>query len=236
MRLQEELVRSSDDESIFAWSCTPDVPFTGIGTLHTGLLFAHTPLKFAACANVERANFELRAPFSMTNRALRIDAILDRILFAGNTFSDRRFLMHLNCGILSHSSKRRFADPRDSPLALCLVLIDSDRNFYWREGCVNIAQSRAGQRTSFFKMRDRQRAFERKSLAYGPVAVNFILFIAGVTQFLWFTGRGRGWWLWMISISLILLPGFVLVVDNPLRPKTKTIFITKDPRKEEIWE
>jgi hypothetical protein len=60
LRLQQELVRSRDDESVFAWSffdetnsafTLPSVePFPGV--LYPSRLFADTPARFAPCGNV----------------------------------------------------------------------------------------------------------------------------------------------------------------------------------------
>ncbi|XHG01770.1 hypothetical protein AWENTII_005140 [Aspergillus wentii] len=68
LRLQEEIMRQSDDQSIFAWR-DPDADSN---TLH-GLL-ATSPKKFALCGDmIPYANWEVLPPYSMTNRGLQID-------------------------------------------------------------------------------------------------------------------------------------------------------------------
>jgi hypothetical protein len=67
IRLQEEIMRQSDDHSIFAWR--EDAPSD---TLH-GLL-APTPRRFALSQDIfPYENWEVLPPHTMTNRGLRID-------------------------------------------------------------------------------------------------------------------------------------------------------------------
>lgn len=64
MRLQLEIIRKSDDESIFAW--TSPNPFNG----EQGML-ASWPTWFANCGNIERTHMMfLRPPYSMTHKGL----------------------------------------------------------------------------------------------------------------------------------------------------------------------
>ncbi|KAF9884848.1 hypothetical protein FE257_001191 [Aspergillus nanangensis] len=68
LRLQEEIMRQSDDESIFAWY-DPREP---VGFSH-GLL-ATSPAQFAHSGSiVSYQNWERRQPYSVTNRGLRIN-------------------------------------------------------------------------------------------------------------------------------------------------------------------
>ena len=63
-RLQSEIVRVSDDESIFAWA--QDRPYSG--------LFATSPHAFATSRNIVgfKADTKLSQPYQMTNRGLAI--------------------------------------------------------------------------------------------------------------------------------------------------------------------
>ncbi|KAL4893779.1 heterokaryon incompatibility protein-domain-containing protein [Aspergillus ambiguus] len=74
IRLQEEIMKQTDDQSIFAWTdpgCPPN-------SLH-GLL-ATSPKQFAGCGNIIcYRNFMPRQPFLMTNRGLRIELSLTEL-------------------------------------------------------------------------------------------------------------------------------------------------------------
>ncbi|KAE9372496.1 HET-domain-containing protein, partial [Stipitochalara longipes BDJ] len=80
IRLQEEILKESDDQSIFAWSLTdpllpPLLPGRVIipGNNKEGVLANH-PAHFAGSANIVPFPSEPeRQPFSMTNRGLRIE-------------------------------------------------------------------------------------------------------------------------------------------------------------------
>ncbi|KGQ07306.1 Vegetative incompatibility protein HET-E-1 [Beauveria bassiana D1-5] len=67
-RLQEEIMKVSDDQSLFAWSVSVDEE-QGL----TGLL-AHSPADFAGCADlVEPRQRWNHQPYSMTNRGLSLE-------------------------------------------------------------------------------------------------------------------------------------------------------------------
>lgn len=63
-RLQHEILKASDDESIFAWR--------NESLVHSGML-ALSPDDFYASGNVVPNNIARRSPTTMTNRGLRID-------------------------------------------------------------------------------------------------------------------------------------------------------------------
>ena len=68
LRLQEEIMKESDDQTIFAWVDreTSDISLRG--------LLATSPLKFAGCHNIfPYQDWAPRQPYSMTNRGLRIE-------------------------------------------------------------------------------------------------------------------------------------------------------------------
>lgn len=66
LRLQEEIMKASDDQSLFAWGAASDGQLTG--------LLARSPGDFAGCADVvvagQRWNHQ---PYSMTNRGLALE-------------------------------------------------------------------------------------------------------------------------------------------------------------------
>lgn len=74
VRLQEEIIRTSADQSIFSWRM-PDQPFDG-STYFTGIL-ATSPLHFAQCSTVE-ASSSMDTPYAMTNVGLSIRLPLGR--------------------------------------------------------------------------------------------------------------------------------------------------------------
>ncbi len=70
-RLQEEILRNSDDESLFAWKASEEISYTGDIPLR-GLL-ARSPSEFIGCERVvplPRSRFQ--ESYSMTNKGLRI--------------------------------------------------------------------------------------------------------------------------------------------------------------------
>ena len=67
-RLQLEIIKMSDDETIFAWE--------GQSTSDTGLL-ALSPANFRDCGNLRRIIFDKNRPeYSMTNKGLRMELLL----------------------------------------------------------------------------------------------------------------------------------------------------------------
>lgn len=87
LRLQEEIMKQSDDQSIFAWTDSHAPP----ETLH-GLL-ATAPSFFADCHNiVSYEDVKPRPPYAMTNRGLRIDLPL-------TTLGRGTFLAALYCPV-----------------------------------------------------------------------------------------------------------------------------------------
>jgi hypothetical protein len=81
-RLQEEIMKQSDDQSIFAWEVLP--------TEYDGSMLARSPNAFSACGNIVRAlNSSSTTPYTMTNRGLQIELPL---MHRGDGFVAR-----LNC-------------------------------------------------------------------------------------------------------------------------------------------
>jgi hypothetical protein len=108
MRLQLEIIKVSDDDSIFAWVQEP------AGEYHTvtGLL-ADSPSAFQQSCNISTANwsrFRLTSPYSMTNHGLNISLMLIPAAEAANKgvqllqhekspydFGSDQFLAPLSC-------------------------------------------------------------------------------------------------------------------------------------------
>lgn len=68
LRLQLEILRTSDDESIFAWLDSEDV---------SGGLLARSPSAFKECGGIKRKDFEIDRPaYLMTNKGLRLESCL----------------------------------------------------------------------------------------------------------------------------------------------------------------
>ncbi|KAL9107300.1 MAG: hypothetical protein Q9227_007752 [Pyrenula ochraceoflavens] len=96
LRLQEEIIRKSDDHSIFAWRHGfPPTPRARCG------LFATSPSAFKACQDVVRAPAVLspKNEFSMTNQGLAIELALI-------PYSMQTYLAILNCGQRNSPWKR----------------------------------------------------------------------------------------------------------------------------------
>ena len=144
VRLQEELLRSGDDESIFAWSAFSE-PRDAFKTAPLGhfrrkdnliqnieiypYLFADTPQRFASCANVKKSIIYDREPSFMTNRGLRMDVSLIPLLDQA-----AEFVVPLNCVVENPEAGET------RPLALQLILVDRERNLYNRKGCLDLGQ------------------------------------------------------------------------------------------------
>jgi hypothetical protein len=79
IRLQEEIIRISDDQSIFAWTA-PRAPEEGsydliywrYHHLHDGGLLARSPSAFKASGNIVRAKATNNMPFALTNRGIHL--------------------------------------------------------------------------------------------------------------------------------------------------------------------
>jgi hypothetical protein len=112
-RLQEEIVKRSDDQSILAWR-SPQV--SGIFTL--GKVFAPSPAAFRTCGNIVRSNeVGPTKPFAITNKGLQIE--LPVVSRGGNSLS-----AVLNC---------RFANDTFANLAIPLRKA-GDKDQYERDG------------------------------------------------------------------------------------------------------
>ncbi|KAF2137430.1 uncharacterized protein K452DRAFT_209164, partial [Aplosporella prunicola CBS 121167] len=87
VRLQEEIIRNSDDESLFAWTDPEASPLTPCGLLAT------SPRHFAQCGEVSSYHsWDGQLPFSKTNKGFRISLPLDPV-------GDDVYLATLNCRV-----------------------------------------------------------------------------------------------------------------------------------------
>ena len=94
LRLQQEIMRNTDDETIFAWTAAP-----GDDSDLQGGLLASSPAAFRHSGTVRMSNFDQnRPPIQMTNKGL----CLDLILFlpgeeSEDYFAASNFIAVLNC-------------------------------------------------------------------------------------------------------------------------------------------
>jgi len=94
IRLQEEILKNSDDQSLFAWNTQQDAPWDEASLLDNGVL-AGSPAAFADSGSI--IPFPMKAkrqPFSMTNRGLRIEV---RLSLEQDNLSQVSYLALLNC-------------------------------------------------------------------------------------------------------------------------------------------
>ena len=68
IRLQEEIIKTSDDISIFSW-CDPKASFS----TYRGLL-ARSPSDFAQCKDVEWVRTKAHPPYQITNKGIKMDS------------------------------------------------------------------------------------------------------------------------------------------------------------------
>lgn len=87
IRLQEEIMKHSDDQSLFAWTDSSADPES-----YQGLL-AKSPKSFEKTGNITPyRDWELSAPFSISNKGLRIDLYLSR-------YKEDLFVAALDCPV-----------------------------------------------------------------------------------------------------------------------------------------
>ena len=91
VRLQLEIIRKYDDESIFAWTGKWGVGGSG--------LLANSPRAFRGSREVVRNDFCVRSPFQMTNKGLQIDLPLKSTAIGQGA---EWFQAELNCALAGH--------------------------------------------------------------------------------------------------------------------------------------
>ncbi|KAK6430513.1 hypothetical protein LTR95_013332 [Oleoguttula sp. CCFEE 5521] len=88
IRLQQEIIRSSDDQSVFCWV---DETAAGVPDKRMGLLASH-PMYFCNSKNIESIGFWATSdPFENTNKGLRVQFYLTR------TKEDGKYIASLEC-------------------------------------------------------------------------------------------------------------------------------------------
>ena len=119
LRLQEEIIKQTDDHSIFAWHMPSDLVYSG--------LLSGSPAAFAGCGSVKRilpprvVRSQLRLlsseakPHTMTNRGLSIQ-------FMALQHTTDTYLVRLNCKIKSFWLK-------DTCLAIFMRRLDEDDQY-----------------------------------------------------------------------------------------------------------
>jgi hypothetical protein len=110
IRLQEEIMRIFDDDSIFAWKA-----YLGMGS-DIGLL-AHSPSAFEGSGNVVGCIYEDTKPFTLTNKGIRIQ-MRARVLAENDLCT---WMVVLNCEVNSKS------------IGLCLKRTSSIENQWLRD-------------------------------------------------------------------------------------------------------
>jgi hypothetical protein len=81
-RLQEEIAKQTCDLSLFAWKAPPPEFSTGNPYNYRGI-FAKSPIEFAECNGMKaRTSIIPHKEFTITNRGLRIEATLMKLLWA----------------------------------------------------------------------------------------------------------------------------------------------------------
>lgn len=114
LRLQEEIMKHSDDHSLFAWtSATPTQPYHG--------LLATSPTDFARSGTIKPYHdSKISKPFSMTNKGLCIDLPLN---------SDNKYLIALlDCIVLDYQGPL----PKKRRLGIYLKRVSRDSDQYTR--------------------------------------------------------------------------------------------------------
>ena len=93
VRLQQKIIKQSEDESLFAWTY-PNVPRAP--GLHQTSLFATSPSYFVRSGGVERRNYTSwikQSPYRLTDAGVRMDVLLIPLL----DNCGERWLLPLNC-------------------------------------------------------------------------------------------------------------------------------------------
>ena len=124
IRLQQEISKQSDDESLFAWN-DDTMTFTG--------MFAQSPKAFAGSGDVERSSFmsPARKPWFVTNKGLAIDLPI-RVNgpgeFGGDTAVSQLELAPLNCTRTENTMDERY------PFCIRLLKLDAGEVDFVRPG------------------------------------------------------------------------------------------------------
>jgi hypothetical protein len=115
IRLQEEIIRVSDDHTIFAWSPLSDFDESGFSLLAPTLECFDS--QGGTVIRLERQDFKHQGPFSLTNKGLRITLPI----FPDPSCNSRSYLAALAC---------RYANDYRGPISLRLSEDKSSPGFY----------------------------------------------------------------------------------------------------------
>lgn len=115
MRLQQEIVKKSTDESIFAW--------TWRESAWKGLL-APSPKAFSHSGRIVAGQQDRRLPYFMTHKGMEFRSTAQRTSFQSNT-AWRIFIVKLNC----FSEPSEDDDESEMPYRCAIVLIEHHGNF-----------------------------------------------------------------------------------------------------------
>ncbi|MCJ1384184.1 hypothetical protein MMC17_007300 [Xylographa soralifera] len=114
LRLQLEIIKSSDDHTIFSW--------TGSRLYEQGGLLARHPAEFAKCGNNRQShNAGCVSPYAMTNKGLRIEL---RLLSMGDYYLDSAALL---CPIRQEIRKRSIISKSGSKQGIYLAFLNCQR-------------------------------------------------------------------------------------------------------------
>ena len=112
-RLQEEIVRTTHEESIFQWSLGEEHSLT-----QSVPLLAPSARYFATCSALRRNYAVNRLPYTLTNQGLEMPLLPNTAMQA--VFNQRKiFLLPLNCT----SNNAPGIDPTDPANCCCIVLV-----------------------------------------------------------------------------------------------------------------
>ncbi|KAF5373006.1 hypothetical protein D9758_001438 [Tetrapyrgos nigripes] len=100
MRLQQEIIRISDDRSIFAWVAASASDSASARKAETRGLLARSPYEFRMSGDVQASNVELignKSSYSFNNNGLHIHLPFNPIPSSSEHFGEPLFLAHLLC-------------------------------------------------------------------------------------------------------------------------------------------
>ncbi|KAH7370138.1 heterokaryon incompatibility protein-domain-containing protein [Rhexocercosporidium sp. MPI-PUGE-AT-0058] len=142
-RLQQEIIKKTDDESLFAWN-----HHHGCG----GGLLADSPAFFSESGDVRRASFDATRPcHSMTNKGLRLELIL---LPQQNPEEETLFLAPLNC--TREGSRRNFV----------ALQITKSTSGHYREGVFQTAEWEGKRLNSITTYRGKKPLFGQRTVIF----------------------------------------------------------------------
>ncbi|MCJ1452274.1 hypothetical protein MMC28_002616 [Mycoblastus sanguinarius] len=138
IKLQQEISKQSDDESLFAWN-DDTMTFTG--------MFAHSPKAFAGSGDVERLSSMSpgRKPWFVTNKGLAIDLpirVVEPEEFGGDAAVSRLELAPLSCIRTENTEDERY------PFCIRLLKLDAGDVDFVRPGLGEVHFAK-GQISSF---------------------------------------------------------------------------------------